>query len=379
MILGAQLKESCNQQQAQMLKELETMVKIETPTGYEEGLKKLRQTIIPWFEKIGCSTELLTSPEGVSTLVATLKGKGKKKIMLQAHLDTVFPVGTEAGNPFRIENGKLRGPGCIDCKAGVVIGLHAMQLLQKNNFTDFARITFVMNSDEETSSLHSKDFIKQIAQEHDVAIVLEAAKPRHGICVARKGMGKGVLTVKGKSVHAARYEQGINAVEEICHQILQFRKLTDKAKGTAVNITVVEGGKVTNTIPDYASAAVDVRVWDTTEFDRITKEAAQINKNTLNPGAKAGFTIHFLPAFPENAKTKALVAKLQPIYAEMGETMETVTSPGISDGNYIYTTGTPVIDGMSCIGMHAHTKDEDGAPESIPVALYALTRFIMEV
>ena len=210
-----------------------------------------------------------------------------------------------------------------------------------------------------------------------MAIVLEAAKPEHGACIGRKGLGNATIEVRGKSVHAARASQGANALEELAHQVMEFRKLGNENKGTFVNVTVFSAGEVANTIPDYAMAKVDIRVDDTTEFNRIEREAAVLVANTIVPGTQVTFSLKAHPAFPQNAASVALAKQLEQIYAAIGVKMVTVTSPGVSDANYIASVGTPVIDGMSFVGMNAHTKDEVGYLDSLPDALFALTKFLM--
>ena len=296
------------------------------------------------------------------------------------HTDTVFKVGTAAENPFRIVDEKVYGPGVIDCKGGIVLGMYAIKLLKEKQFIDFEKITFVINSDEEVGSVNSRDLIMKLAQEHDLAIVLEAAKPNHGICIARKGVGGSTIEVKGKRIHAARSEQGANALEELANQVMQIRNLADKEKGTAISVTVFQSGDVSNIIPDYALAKVDFQVSDPKEFERIKKAGEIIAKNTIIPDTEVSFRLAehpAFPAFPKNAKTDALAKQLAAIYQEIGLTMNTVSSPGASDGNYIHSVGTPVINGMSFIGINAHTNKEEGDLNSISIHLYTLTRFLM--
>jgi len=372
-----ELRQLCFAEQSNFLHDLCTLVQVESPTGDTEGSRKMTERMGNWLQELGAKVEILRTPTGCYNLVAAFKGEGTRKILLNAHADTVFKKGTLAENPFRFEDGKVYGPGCIDCKGGLVLGIYALRFLQKMNFKDYGQITFVMNADEETGSENSRELIMEQAKAHDLAIVLEAAKPDHGTCIGRKGLGSATIEVRGKSVHAARASQGANALEELAHQVLEFRRLGNEEKGTAVNVTVFSAGEVANTIPDYAMAKVDIRVDDTAEFVRIEREAVELVKNTIIPGTNVSFTLKAHPAFPKNAASVDLARQLEQIYTSIGVRMVTVTSPGVSDANYIASVGTPVIDGMSFEGMNAHTKDEVGYLDSLPDALFALTKFLM--
>lgn len=372
-----ELRQWCFAEQENFLKDLRSLVEVESPTGDSEGSEKMTERMGSWLREIGAEVRILQTPAGCYNLVAVFKGEGTRKILLNAHSDTVFKKGTLEKNPFRVENGKIYGPGCIDCKGGLVLGVYALRLLQKLNFKDYKQITFVMNADEETGSENSKELIMEQAKNHDLAIVLEAAKPEHGVCIGRKGLGNVTIEVRGKSVHAARASQGANALEELAHQVMEFRTLGNEAKGTSVNVTVFSAGEVANIIPDYAMAKVDIRVDDTAEFNRIECEAKAFASNNVVPGTQVSFSLKAHPAFPPNAASVALAKQLEQIYAAIGVKMVTVTSPGVSDANYIASVGTPVIDGMSFVGMNAHTKDEVGYLDSFPDALFALTKFLM--
>ena len=375
---GMPLLQKCTAYTEAVLNDLKTLVEIETPTGYAEGILAEQKVLRTWFEQLGAIVDIRPF-DGGANLIASLKGTGTKKLMLLAHADTVFKRGTLAHNPYRIENGKVYGPGCIDCTGGIVLGLYALKLLKGQGYTDYGTITFLVNGDEETGSDASRALIVELAGKHDAVLVLEASKKNHGACLARGGLGQATVTVHGVTCHACRYEQGANALEEMAHQILQLRTLSDKEAQSSVSCTVCRSGEVANAIPDTAVCQVDIRYKTQQEYDRIVTAARNFAEHPLVPGTKVEFFIKAHPAFPENPATKAMADKLKAIYAEIGESMEPVTSPGISDANYIYPTGTPVIDGLSFAGFNSHSDQEGGDAASIPSHLYGLTRFLQEL
>ena len=193
-------------------------------------------------------------------IVASLSGSGKGKVLLIAHMDTVFKKGDAAARPFRIEGGRAYGPGVSDDKAGIVVALSVLKILDELKFKDYARLTLMLNTNEETGSRGSRALIEKLAKEHDVTLNLEGGRVGDGITIWRKGSGTINVEVKGRASHAGGApELGRNAAMELAHQMLQLVKLANADKGTTINFTVVKSGDRKNVIPDYAVADADIR------------------------------------------------------------------------------------------------------------------------
>ena len=195
--------------------------------------------------------------------MACLRGRGKGRLLLIGHLDTVYPEGTAAARPMRFEGEKLLGPGVCDMKGGLLVGLYAMRALQQAGFSDFETIRFCFNSEEEVGSPVSKPVYLAEAQNADAVLVLEAARANGNIVSARKGSGTFRLEVTGKAAHAGvEPEKGINAVVELGRRILDVQALDGIAPGVTVNVTRVGGGTAANAIPESAWLELDVRAVD---------------------------------------------------------------------------------------------------------------------
>jgi glutamate carboxypeptidase len=207
----------------------ERLVNIDSGTGDAEGLKAVGAIAIEELKKLGAAIETVPSSPAVGdNTVATFTGAGKGKALLMAHMDTVFGKGAAAARPFRIECGRAYGPGVSDDKAGIVVAIVALNILQDLKFKDYARITLFLNTNQETGSRGSRALIGKLAKEHDVTLNLEAGRAGDGITVWRKGSGTIKVEVKGCASHAgAAPEFGRNAVMELAHQMLQLSKLAD--------------------------------------------------------------------------------------------------------------------------------------------------------
>jgi glutamate carboxypeptidase len=360
----------------------ERMVNIDSGTGDAEGMKAVGNIAIEELKKLGATIETVSSaPAAGDNIVATFTGTGKGKVLLMAHMDTVFAKGAAAARPFRIEGGRAYGPGVSDDKAGIVVAIGVLNILQDLKFKDYARLTVFLNTNEETGSRGSRALIEKLAKEHDATLNLEAGRSGDGITVWRKGSGTIKLEVKGRGSHAGvAPELGRNAVMELAHQMLQLSKLANAQKGTTINFTVIKGGDRKNIIPDFAEADADVRAVVTEEFDRVERELATAVRNKLIPDTEVKVTlIRSFPPMPQNAQIDALAAMAQRIYGEIGRKLNLGGSGGAADSSLAAGVFRPTLDGLSLVGGNAHTDREYAEVDSMVPRFYLLTRMVMEL
>ncbi|AZD78749.1 M20/M25/M40 family metallo-hydrolase [Pseudomonas chlororaphis] len=377
-----QVQNDAQQYQGDALKLLERLVNIDSGSGYEAGLNQVSDIAIAELEKLGASIEKVPNgAAGGSHVLATLKGTGKARILLMAHMDTVFKEGTAAERPFRIQDGRAYGPGVMDDKGGIVAGIYALKVLDNLKFKDYAQITFLLDASEETGSEIATDLIKKTAKAHDVTLNLEPGRPADGLVVWRKGSATALVEVKGKAAHAGvAPELGRNAAMEAAHQILQLGKLGDEAKKTTINFTVLKAGDRTNVIPDQATAKADVRAAVPEEFDRIEKDLARVSANKLIADTEVKTTLQRgLPPMPQTEQSDALVAMAQGIYGELGRKLTIEGSGGAADSSLSAGVGTPTLDGFGIVGGNIHTPEEYAEVESVAPRIYLLARMIMEL
>ncbi|AZD85181.1 Glutamate carboxypeptidase [Pseudomonas chlororaphis subsp. aureofaciens] len=377
-----QVQNDAQQYQGDALKLLERLVNIDSGSGYEAGLNQVSDIAIAELEKLGASIEKVPNgAAGGNHVLATLKGTGKARILLMAHMDTVFKEGTAAERPFRIQDGRAYGPGVMDDKGGIVAGIYALKVLDNLKFKDYAQITFLLDASEETGSEIATDLIKKTAKAHDVTLNLEPGRPADGLVVWRKGSATALVEVKGKAAHAGvAPELGRNAAMEAAHQILQLGKLGDEAKKTTINFTVLKAGDRTNVIPDQATAKADVRAAVPEEFDRIEKDLARVSANKLIADTEVRTTLQRgLPPMPQTEQSDALVAMAQGIYGELGRKLTIEGSGGAADSSLSAGVGTPTLDGFGIVGGNIHTPEEYAEVESVAPRIYLLARMIMEL
>jgi glutamate carboxypeptidase len=89
--------------------------------------------VVDWLESrlktLGFDVTRQTNVHSGDSLLATRKGRGKGRIMLLGHSDTVFPRGTTAQRPITYQGDKILGPGTCDMKAGLLVGIYAVEAL----------------------------------------------------------------------------------------------------------------------------------------------------------------------------------------------------------------------------------------------------------
>ena len=275
--------DSAEKQKPDAIKLWERLVNIDSGTGDAEGLKAVGTIAVEELKKLGASIETFPSAPAVGdNIVASFTGPGRGRVLLMAHMDTVFGNGVAKSRPFRIEGKRAYGPGVSDDKAGIVVAVSVLKILDALKFKDYARLTLFLNTNEETGSRGSRALIERLAKGHDVTLNLESGRAGDGIVIWRKGSGTIKVEVKGRASHAGGSpELGRNAAMELAHQMLQLSRLADAQKGTTINFTVVRAGERKNVIPDYAEADADVRAVVAEEFDRVERDLARVSQNKL--------------------------------------------------------------------------------------------------
>jgi len=183
-----------------VLKLWERLVNIDSGTGDEQGLKEVGAIATEELKKLGAAIEIFPAKPAIGdNVVASFVGTGKGRALLIAHMDTVFAPGTAAARPFRIKDGRAYGPGVSDNKGGMIAALFVLRILQDLNFKDYAKITLLLNTNEETGSLGTRLLIENLAKQHDATLNLEAGRPGDGLVIWRKGSGSIKVEVKGRA------------------------------------------------------------------------------------------------------------------------------------------------------------------------------------
>lgn len=341
---------------------LKVMVEIESPTDNKQAVDELGAMVAKEWNRRGARVRLLRQRERGNHIRADLwlgRGRPSGQIMVLGHLDTVYPLGTLKKTPFRTVNGNAWGPGTFDMKGGLTIALAAVDALRALGVCPRKKLAFLWTSDEEAGSSSSRRAIETTARESDAVFVLEPSFGLDGrYKTQRKGVGEAQLIVTGRSAHAGiDPERGINAVHELSLQIARLLKLNNPRRGVTVQANVVEGGTVTNVVPGYARARIDVRAARATDVADLNRRLHAIRP--ILPGAKievrGGLN---RPPMERSAGTRKLFDHARKLACEMGLDLNEASTGGGSDGNFTAALGIPTLDGMGAVGDGAHSPAE---------------------
>lgn len=383
-------------ERAPLLKTLEEIVNIETGSRDVEGLDQLAGVLAARLTTLGGRVELIApgadvykmedTPEKIGKAVrATFSGTGTRSILLLAHMDTVYPRGTLARQPFRIEGDRAYGLGIADDKQGVALILHVITMLQELKFRDYGTLTVLINGDEELSSPASRALITKLGSEHDAVFSFEGSRVASDkLALATSGIAAVNLRVQGRGSHSGSApERGINALYELAHLILQTRDLSEPENGLKMNWTLAEAGVTRNMIPPTASASADVRVLSVADYDRIEKKIRERLTNKLLPDSKVELVFERRrPPLEATAASRSLAAHAQTIYRELGLDLVVDDLPegGGTDAAFAgLQANGPVIERFGLRGFGSHsTDDEYVLLSSIEPRLYLAARMIMD-
>ena len=386
--------EEVQRQREPLIETMKEFVSIESGSRDFEGLSTIAGVIADRLEELGGDVAFVgpaniysmqDTPDQIGrSVVARFRGAGSRRILLLAHMDTVYLKGMLAEQPFRIEDGRAFGLGIADDKHGVALIIHTLATLNALNFRDYGLITVLINADEEVSSPGSRSLITRLGSEHDAVFSCEGGG-RDRVRLTTSGIGAFKLTVRGRASHAGSAPaQGRNALYELAHQMMQTRDLSDPSTGLKMNWTLAQAGNTRNVIPAEAQATADVRALSIEDFDRIEAEVNQRVTRKLIEGTELDLIFERRrPPLKATDTSRALARHAERIYREMGRelTVNEEASGGGTDAAFAaLETEAPVIEGMGLEGFGAHSNNAEYVElASIGPRLYLLTRLIMDV
>jgi len=345
----------------QLVQTIRELVEIESPSDDKRALDGIAKFLADKFEQLGGRAQFHRSLEFGDSLQVNFTGTSttRKPILLLGHYDKVYPIGTLADMPCKIENGRLHGPGVLDMKSGIALMLFAIEAFKTWPGELPRPVTVFLVSDEEIGSHSSRKITEALAKQSAGVLVLEpAAGLRGAVKTARKGVGEYTLRVKGIAAHAGLDPgKGHSAIVELARQIGAIAKLNNLQRGISVNPGVLGGGTRTNVVAAEASVRIDVRI-------KQAKQAASIDRKlrSLKPfdkHCKLEITggINRLP-MERTAGVAHLYKEAQSIAQQMNWKLEEAAVGGGSDGNFTAALGIPTLDGLGGVGEGAHATHE---------------------
>lgn len=343
------------------IEELGQLVNVDCGTQTHAGVAKVADIMRQLWQNEGWHAEQVDLGAAVGPGVfVTNKPQAKQfDVLLVGHLDTVFPAGTVAERPMSRDENRLYGPGVSDMKSGLLNILWAMRTLPAAHQERLA-IAVAMNPDEETGSVHSHQWIGELAKRARCVLVCEAARADGSLVKARKGMAGYQLTFDGVAAHAGNEpEKGRSAIAAFAHSVLAIAELANAGLGTTLNVGVVQGGSAANVVPAQVTAELDVRFWQNDEYERVHQALTQLCEQGFLDGVTTRLVrINHKPAMAASEETQLLMRLVELAGQEEGINVTWQAVGGGSDANHTAALGIPTLDGLGPIGAGFHSPAE---------------------
>lgn len=353
---------------------LRSLVEHESPSGNKPALDALADRLSGLLTAAGATAiDRIPNPDGGDHLLARFPfghpdaDDSPKPALLLSHFDTVWPIGTLASMPFRIEDGRIHGPGTFDMKGGLTLLLAALAALRDLGLTPPRPVEFLLTSDEEVGSPTSRPIIEAAARSAAYALVPEPPLPGGALKTGRKGVGRYSLKVTGVPAHAGiEPEKGRSALLELAHQIIAIHALADPLAGTTLTVGRAEGGGAVNVVPASAAAEIDLRVTSAAEADRVDRALHSLTpaldgtRLALSGGLNR-------PPMERTSAIASLFGRARAAAEPLGLSLSEGTTGGGSDANFTAAIGLPTLDGLGPLGAGAHAEHEHVEADSLSI------------
>jgi glutamate carboxypeptidase len=334
-------------------------VEIESPTDDAQAVNRMMSRVQADYEALGAKTERIAGTKGFGDCLRVRSpwGGDGPGILVLNHLDTVHPLGTLAGMPFKVDGDHAYGPGIFDMKGGAFLGFHAFRSFVRAGRETPLPITFLYNSEEEVSSPISRPIIEEAARQARYVLVAEPSLDLEKVVTSRKGTARFNVTITGRAAHSgSKHAEGRSAIKELARQILVLEDMTDYERNLTLNVGTISGGTRANVVPSEAHAFVDMRVPTRAIADEAIAKVLALKAFDpdvtvdVDGGAKR-------PPFERTEKSANLFETARNLAGEIGFNLGEMMAGGASDGNFTAPI-VPTLDGLGVVGEGAHTDWE---------------------
>ncbi len=357
--------------QGEILDFLRELVETESPTEEREAVHSLGEKLWEHFSPFLPEKKVLGDEYRVFRF-----SKGKGKSVFLGHLDTVHPIGTLKRNPFRIEDGKVFGPGALDMKGGIVAFYFALKF--SHSLGEVPDLALLLNTEEEKGSAHTLDHMRRLGKGYKYCFGLEPASSGGKLKTSRKGVISLKIEVKGRRAHAGLApDKGINAIDELINQLQQLREWVKLNEGS-FSIGIIRGGEKPNVIPGEALAVVDIRFEEEGFAEKLRKYMSEVTPVLKGALVNMGFNSYVPPLQPNLAQRK-LYSRLKKFFSSQGIELEETSSPGGADSSWFAKWGLASTDGWGPEGEGAHSEREFVYLNSLKERIVILTLLLLHL
>jgi glutamate carboxypeptidase len=350
-----------------MLELVERLVSIDSGSHDRSGVEAVSETMAIALAERGFELRRTAVPGHADLVSASAGGGASPRVLVMGHSDTVWPLGTAAGWPFRREGDRVTGPGVGDMKASLVMACFALGALRARGLLDHVRVTLLLVPDEELGSVASRAAIERVCADADVCLGLEAASPGGGVVVERGAVGALVVRATGRTAHVTADDpRASSAVSALAALVAPLEALTRREAGVSVSVGILRGGSARQVVPGEAELQLDLRAPDRETAAQLEQDVREVLAAGAVPGVAiavdGGFT---RPPMPRSAGTDRLYELAATACASLGEPLFARSERGGSDASFAGALGTATLDGLGPICHDSCSRRESVEVSSI--------------
>lgn len=358
----------------------EDLCNIESPSACKEGVDAVGNYCIAIANKKGWQVDVCQQEVSGNAVCITLNPDvAAAPVAVSGHMDTVHPVGSFGTPTVWRDEEKIYGPGTLDCKSGVVLGLFVLDVLDRCGYRK-RPVKLLLQSDEEVGSRTSnKETINWICQQAKDAVAFFNLENSRGNTagVSRTGIARYEITVTGKATHSAACDSGASAIAQAAYMILELEKLKERNVLTC-NCGLIRGGSTPNSVPEKCTFVADIRYRDDQQLEIAKKLLKTVSTAEYIPGCSSTYErISYRVSMPVVQRNLDLLDRVNQILTNAGlDTMEPVALGGGSDAADVTAAGIPCLDGLGPRGGGVHSLNEFAYLASLPEAAKRITTIL---
>ena len=361
----------------------EDLCNLESPSACKEGVDAVGNYCIAMAENKGWKVDVCQQTVAGNAVCITLNPEvDTAPLAISGHMDTVHPVGSFGTPTVWRDDEKIYGPGALDCKSGVVLGLFLLDVLDRMDYRKHP-VKLLLQSDEEVGSrLSQKATIGWICQQaKDAVAFFNLENNRNGNAgISRTGIARYEFTVTGKAAHSAACNTGASAIAQAAHIILELEKLKDRNVLTC-NCGLISGGSTANSVPETCTFSADIRYRDESQLEIAKKLLEQVSTTEYIPGCSSTYElVSYRVSMPVVQRNLDLLDRVNAILSDAGlPTMEPIALGGGSDAADVTAAGIPCLDGMGPQGGGVHSRNEFAFLASLPHAAKRMATILINL
>jgi len=249
-----QISNALHERQAEVEAFMRSLVEVESPSGDVDGSRGVVDLLVEAAGRLECvdSVERIDVADfGQHLVIKAFQKQSAGQTMLVGHTDTVHSLGSLSQRPWRVDEGRIYGPGIFDMKANCALAIEVLRTLVGLKVSPSFGVTLVLTCDEEVGSMSGWPLLEQVAKSRPTrcAFVMEPPASGGRVKTSRKGTGIFAIKIEGKAAHAGlEPEKGASAILELARQTEQLHALNLSGSGITLNVGVVHGGTRSNVV-----------------------------------------------------------------------------------------------------------------------------------